>query len=122
LPYFKPATQTDLGCQLAQAILQRGPIPFVEFMRIALYDPDAGYYTAQSRPRFGWEGDFITSSDLGVLFGGAIGKFLARCWRDQGHPQRFIVREDGAGRGLLAHDAISPMIMIVFCIFGQLIL
>ncbi len=46
-----------------------GPIPFADFMRIALYHPESGYYR-QSRPRVGFGGqtDFFTSTSVGEVF------------------------------------------------------
>src|SRR5215475_6695360 len=99
--------QTPLGMALAQAIGERGPITFADYMQIALYDPTAGYYTSGSRQRVGWEGDFITSADLHPLFGAAIGRQLAQLWKQLGRPQPFVVQEDGAGRGLLARDVLA---------------
>ncbi len=99
--------QTPLGMALAQAIAERGPITFADYMQIALYDPTAGYYLSGERQRVGWEGDFITSADLHPLFGAAIGRKLAQIWKRLGRPQPFIVHEDGAGRGLLARDVLA---------------
>jgi len=99
--------QTPLGLQLAEAIQANGPITFCDFMNIALYHPEAGYYTNPTRPRLGWEGDFITSSDLHPLFGTMIGRYFASIWQLMGKPQPFIISEVGAGRGLLARDIIA---------------
>jgi SAM-dependent MidA family methyltransferase len=99
--------QTPLGRALAAAIAERGPITFADYMRVALYDPEKGYYTAGERPRVGWQGDFFTSVDLHPLFGAAVGRQLGRIWQLLGSPAPFIVEEDGAGRGLLARDALA---------------
>jgi SAM-dependent MidA family methyltransferase len=101
---FSATYQTQLGIMLAEAIAERGAIPFAQYMQIALYDPDMGYYTRPVRPRFGWEGDYITSIDLHPLFGAAIGRQLAQIWTILGNPLPFIVHEDGAGRGFLGRD------------------
>jgi SAM-dependent MidA family methyltransferase len=99
--------QTPLGIALSEAIRERGAITFAAFMQLALYDPEDGYYTRQERSPFGWEGDFITSSDLHPLFGATIGSFLVQVWEWLSRPQPFYVLEDGAGRGLLARDIID---------------
>ena len=96
--------QTELGHALAAAIGERGPITFADYMEIALYHPQGGYYTNAQRTPQGWDGDYLTSSDLHPLFGAAIGRQLAQIWALLGRPQPFIVLEDGAGRGLLARD------------------
>ncbi len=94
--------QTPLGRHLAVAIGERGPITFADYMRIALYEPGAGYYTSEDRARAGWRGDFITSVDLHPLFGAAVGRQLAEIWDLMGRPAPVVGGEDGAGRGLLA--------------------
>ena len=99
--------QTELGHALAAAIAERGPITFADYMEIALYHPQGGYYTNAKRTPQGWDGDYLTSSDLHPLFGAAIGRQLAQIWDLLGRPQPFAVLEDGAGRGLLARDVLA---------------
>ncbi len=103
--------QTSLGAALIDAIAERGPITFADFMEIALYHPEGGYYTgggiadtSGARARQGWAGDYLTSTDLHPLFGAAIGRQLAQIWDLLGQPNPFVVLEDGAGRGDLARD------------------
>lgn len=96
--------QTELGLALAAAIAERGPITFADYMQIALYHPQGGYYTNPAHTPQGWEGDYITSSDLHPLFGTAIGRQLGQIWKVLGQPVPFVVLEGGAGRGLLARD------------------
>ncbi len=96
--------QTLLGQALAASIAERGPITFADYMAIALYHPDGGYYTSNSQTRQGWSGDYLTSSDLHPLFGAAIGRQLAEIWELLDRPDPFTVLEDGAGRGLLGRD------------------
>jgi len=45
-----------------------GPIPFSQFMAMALYDPADGYY-AEPRDPFGRSGDFFTAAQLQPVFG-----------------------------------------------------
>ena len=47
---------------------KNGPLTFVEYMELALYHPELGYYTRASQ-RSGRAGDFFTSVDVGTLFG-----------------------------------------------------
>ena len=47
-------------------IRERGPITVAEFMEIALYHPEHGYY-ATAPQRSGRDGDFFTSVDVGPL-------------------------------------------------------
>ncbi len=96
--------QTALGQALAAAIAERGPITFADYMEVALYYPEGGYYTQAGRVPQGWEGDYLTSTDLHPLFGAAIGRQLAQIWDLLGRPRPFNVLENGAGRGHLARD------------------
>ena len=81
---------------LRDAIITRirtvGPMPFAEYMDLALYDPTLGYYARADR-RSGRAGDFFTSVDTGSLFGELLSKQFGQMWRivtsqagsDQGH-------------------------------------
>ena len=39
-------------------IKEQGPVSFCEFMEMALYYPQLGYYTSE-RDKIGWQGDII---------------------------------------------------------------
>lgn len=90
---------------LQQLIIERierdGPLTFADYMRVALYEPDYGYYMSGAA-RVGWEGDYFTSSDVSVLFAHCLGRQLAQWWEKLNRPEPFIVLEQGAGRGNLA--------------------
>lgn len=74
---------------------------FDEFMERALYDPERGFFAASGEAG-GARGDFITSPEVGPLFGLLVSRFLDRCWDRAGRPERFDVVEFAAGRGALA--------------------
>lgn len=78
------------------------PLPFDQFMDTALYGP-AGFYTAGTG-RAGRRGDFLTSPEVGPLFGAVVARFLDAEWRRLGQPDRFTVVEAGAGPGTLARS------------------
>jgi SAM-dependent MidA family methyltransferase len=79
----------------------KGPITFAQFMALALYEPDLGYYcSADERP--GRAGDFLTAPETHPIFGAAIARQLDEVHRRLGAPERFVVREHGAGSGALA--------------------
>src|SRR5438067_4215046 len=54
-------------------MLQNGNLPFRDFVEVALYHPEFGYYT-QAKSPVGKEGDFITGPSLSPAFSFAIGK------------------------------------------------
>jgi SAM-dependent MidA family methyltransferase len=76
-------------------------ITFARFMERALTEPGLGYY-ATSTLRTTREGDFLTAPELHPFFGRCVGRQLAEFWDRLDRPDRFTVRELGAGRGMLA--------------------
>ena len=82
-----------------------GAIPFSEYMQLALYG-QGGFYTTGGRAgRRG--GDFITSAEVGPLFGTVIARALDAWWKELGSPSRFDVVECGAGPGTLARSILA---------------
>ena len=74
-------------------------------MQLALYG-DAGFYTTTGQAgRRG--GDFITSPEVGPLFGTVIARYLDECWQKLGSPSKFDVVECGAGPGTLARSILA---------------
>lgn len=85
-----------------------GSLPWVEVMRMALYQPGAGYYRRGVR-RVGRGGDFHTSVCVGPAFGELLGLFVERAWRAAGSPREFAVIEQGAHDGALAADILRGL-------------
>jgi SAM-dependent MidA family methyltransferase len=79
-------------------------VPFSEFMAQALYGP-AGFYTSGGRA--GRRGDFITSPEVGPLFGAVVARFLDAEWARLGRPDPFTVVDAGAGPGALARGVLA---------------
>ncbi len=79
-----------------------GSIPFSEFVDRALYDPVAGFYATGGRA--GGRGDFLTSPEVGPLFGAVIARALDEWWHELGDPDPFVLVEVGAGPGTLARS------------------
>ncbi|MFB3853011.1 MAG: class I SAM-dependent methyltransferase [Vicinamibacterales bacterium] len=79
---------------------------YAAFMELALYHPDSGYYSAAGR-RSGARGDFITSPDLGSLFGEALSLDFVHKWQRMGAPASVDLVEAGAGDGRLARDVLD---------------
>jgi SAM-dependent MidA family methyltransferase len=81
-------------------------ITFAEFMDLALYHPDYGYYSS-GQVAIGAKGDFFTASSLGPDFGELLAEQLAEIWLILDRPQPFQVVEMGAGLGDLAIDILN---------------
>jgi SAM-dependent MidA family methyltransferase len=94
-----------LAERLARAIARRGPVPFADVVDAALYDPEHGFYATGGAA--GRRGDFITSPEVGPLFGAVIARALDRWWREVGEPDPFVVIEAGAGTGTLARSVVA---------------
>jgi SAM-dependent MidA family methyltransferase len=81
-------------------------ITFAEFMDLALYHPDYGYY-GSGQVAIGAEGDFFTASSLGPDFGELLAEQLAEMWLIMDYPKPFQIVEMGAGLGDLAIDILN---------------
>ena len=57
----------ELTSLIRNKIARDGPIPFSEYMEMALYEPGLGYYSAGLQ-KFGAGGDFVTAPQLGNVF------------------------------------------------------
>lgn len=88
-----------VSAQVSAEIARCGPIGFSKFMELCLYSPDGGFYTGHGHA--GRRGDFITSPEVGPLFGAIMGNYLDELWNEFGMPDPFRVAEVGAGRGTL---------------------
>lgn len=92
---------------ITQKIRKDGPISFRDFMEIALYHPELGYYTSAG-DKIGERGDFYTSPYFTSIFGELIGKQLEEMWHLLGR-QAFTVVEYGAGTGALCRDILNQL-------------
>jgi SAM-dependent MidA family methyltransferase len=93
--------------RLSARIRAQGPLTFAAYMEAALFDPEAGYYT--TRAALGFEGDYVTSPDLGPAFGRALARGLADFWLALGRPAPWDIVEAGAGRGILMRDLLAAL-------------
>jgi SAM-dependent MidA family methyltransferase len=74
-------------------------------MDAALYDPAGGFFArAGGAGRAG--GDFLTSVEVGSLFGALVARAADGWWDDLGRPDPFLIVDAGAGRGQLARDVL----------------
>jgi SAM-dependent MidA family methyltransferase len=102
---FSDVQAASDNAALKDIILERirrdGPIPFSEFMELALYHPVHGYYVTQDPTR-----DYQSSPNVHPIFGAVLASQLAEFWCLLGQPARFQVLEAGAGSGRLAADVL----------------
>jgi SAM-dependent MidA family methyltransferase len=95
---------------LAQIIIDKikkqGPITFKNYMEMALYYPEHGFYMSPE-PVIGRKGDFYTSPHLHKVFGIMIGRQLAEMWEFTGRPSGFQAVEIGGGAGYLCKDILD---------------
>ncbi|MBM7865314.1 SAM-dependent methyltransferase [Heliobacterium gestii] len=94
--------------EIRTRIRATGPIPFRDYMEVALYHPQHGYYTAGDPP-MGRGGDFITAPEISPFFGRVIGRQLTEMWEQMDRPDRFDIIEFGPGRGLLARAVLDAL-------------
>ncbi len=78
---------------------------FAEFMERALYDPENGFYESGQAGRRG--GHFITSPEVGPLFGAVLARMLDRWWDELDRLDPFTVIDAGAGPGTLARTVAN---------------
>ncbi|EDX86201.1 conserved hypothetical protein [Synechococcus sp. PCC 7335] len=81
-------------------------ITFAQFMDLALYHPQIGYYATPSSS-LGSQGDFVTSPHMSRDFGEVVAEQFVDMWEKLGRPDPFDLVEMGAGQGLVAEDAIA---------------
>lgn len=89
------AASQALASRIAQRIRLRGGwIGLDEYMAMALYEPQLGYYAGGSR-KFGGAGDFVTAPELCAQFGACLARQCAQWFESCAHR----VVEFGAGSG-----------------------
>jgi SAM-dependent MidA family methyltransferase len=103
LPASHPLLCEAIAHQIRRSPQQR--IPFAEFMQLALYHPQYGYY-ATNQAGQGIQSDFFTSSHLGSDFGELLAEQFAQMWHHLDRPSPFTLLEMGAGQGLLVQDIL----------------
>lgn len=92
--------------EIRKAIAANGAIPFERFMQLALYGRD-GFYMRPDGGSAGRRGDFLTSPEVGPLFGAVVSAFLDAEWERIGRPAVFTVIDVGAGPGTLARSILA---------------
>jgi SAM-dependent MidA family methyltransferase len=90
---------------IIERIKKEGPLSFRDFMEIALYYPELGYYNS-AQNKIGADGDFYTSANLTAAFGAMIARQIEEMWLNL-EKKPFKIVEYGAGTGLLCHDILD---------------
>lgn len=81
-----------------------GWLSFADFMQMALYTPDLGYYSGGAK-KFGTGGDFVTAPEISPLFAQTLANQVAQVLaQTQGD-----ILELGAGTGKLAKDLLLTL-------------
>ena len=87
----------------ARRVLERvhrfGPLPYAEVLEVGL---DEFYESGGQAKR-----DFLTSVEVGPLFGAVVASALDSWWTELGRPDPFVVVEAGAGVGTLARSVLA---------------
>lgn len=97
---------STVAAAVAADIRRHGPLPLDRVLDRALYDADAGFYEAGGRAG-GRHGDFLTSPEVGGLFGAVVARALDTWWRAMGSPDPYVVIEAGAGPGTLCRTVLA---------------
>lgn len=84
---------------------RHGTLRFDRYVDLALYGP-RGYFEAGGRGP-GRRADFLTSPEVGPLFGAVVARALDAEWARLGRPDPFVAVEAGAGRGALAQAVLA---------------
>ncbi|UOE95887.1 SAM-dependent methyltransferase [Alkalihalobacillus sp. LMS39] len=81
-------------------------ISYSEFMSLALYHPQFGYYMKEKQ-KVGKTGDFYTSSNVSTVFAEVFAQQFIDIW--QSTPLPFHICEFGAGTGRFAFDVLTKI-------------
>jgi len=109
-----PEELKSLSAELAGIIRNKietnGPIPFSEYMELALYEPGLGYYSAGLQ-KFGAGGDFVTAPQLGNIFARCLARQIVQvgAWLSEHAHGQYEIIEAGAGSGMLAADLLMAL-------------
>jgi len=98
-------------CDAVRAAVHRalavggGWLAFEDYLRIVLYAPGLGYYSAGS-VKFGADGDFVTAPELSVLFARCLARQCAEVLQAVDGD---TLLELGAGSGRMAADVLATL-------------
>jgi SAM-dependent MidA family methyltransferase len=99
---------SSLTDRLRTRIRSEGPISFHDFMSLALYDNESGYYSREHQ-RWGRAGDYRTSPERSVLFAATLANYFAHLYKKLGSPAQWTVVEVGAGSGEFSEGVLNSL-------------
>ena len=95
----------ELDAIIKKNLMRDGEVSFCEFMDMALYYPELGYYNSIGE-KIGERGDYYTSATLTPVFGEMIAIQLEEMWHILGEG-KFTIVEYGAGTGALCKSILG---------------
>lgn len=95
----------QLTARICQQIATYSAMPFVDYMQLALYEPELGYYSAGMQ-KFGSGGDFITAPEISPLFAQCLARYIQPVIHSLKNAN---ILEFGAGSGKLAADLLMTL-------------
>jgi SAM-dependent MidA family methyltransferase len=106
IPNAEAQAQSRQLATLIQAKIEHsaGWLSFTDFMQMALYTPDLGYYSGGAK-KFGIGGDFVTAPEISPLFAQTLARQVAQVLAVTNGD----VLELGAGTGKLAADLLLAL-------------
>ena len=91
--------------KIISILKEKKSIPLDQFINIALYDKNFGYYMKKNP--FGRGGDFITSPLISNLFAEMLAVWCISFWEYLGKPKKILLVELGPGEGSLCVDLLK---------------
>lgn len=101
---FPPLHHQPLTSLIIHTIHEAGgALPFIEFMKHALYAPGLGYYSTLQ-----WDAqkDFVTAPEISPLFSQCIAR---QCHQVLSSLQEGVILEFGAGSGIMAVEILKEL-------------
>jgi len=95
---------TEAAARIRALIARQGPVSWSVVVDAALYGP-GGFYTGGGGA--GRRRDFLTSPEVGPLFGAVVANAVDAAWIRWGRPDPWVVVEAGAGAGSLAVSVLA---------------
>ena len=86
---------------------QGGWLSFEQYMQMALYMPQLGYY--ESADVFGKQGDYVTAVGMGPWLGLGFADAIHWAWQQLGEPKHWCLLEQGGGSGRLLAQVMQAL-------------